>query len=254
MTIYKFMTMNMLTDGLYNFGDSRFKCRIQAINALIREKEPDVIGVQEMTEAMKPYMTEIFRKYQMVGESRGSILTDEYSAILFRADRFELKNTATYWLSRTPSKRRSRLLFSQFPRIVTCAVLYDQAEDKTFSMFNTHLDHNLEPVRSAQAEILCSLIQKYQKGSFTVVTGDFNAVVDSPPLRILEKCGLKDTVTEAIGSTLRGRIGSTIQHNRPIDHILISEHAELIRLEKLDQKYAGYYPSDHYPLLAEISD
>lgn len=253
MTVYKIMTMNMLTDGLYNFGDSRFQCRIQAINALLREKDPDVIGVQELTEAMKPHMLEIFRKYRMIGESRGSFLTDEYSAVLFRKDRFELKDSGTYWLSRKPSKRKSRLLLSQFPRIVTYALLYDRENDQTFSVFNTHLDHNLGMIRNTQAEILASLIQKTQKGSFTVVTGDFNAVTGSDPVRILEKCGLKDIVTDDIGSTLRGKIGSMIQHNRPIDHIMISTHADLISLEKLDAKYAGYYPSDHYPLLAEIS-
>lgn len=244
----------MLTDGLYNFGDNRFRCRIQAINEMIRINDPDVIGVQELTEAMKPYMTDIFRKYRMIGESRGSLFTDEYSAILFKADRFRLYDSGTLWLSEKPFQRRSKLLLSQFPRIVTFAVLYDEKEQKEFTFFNTHLDHNLEPVRNRQAEILRTLIHRYQTGSFTVVSGDFNAVPDSRTLQLLTENGLKDTVTNEIGSTLRGKIGSRIQHNRPIDHILISEHMKLISLKKLDRKYAGYYPSDHYPLLAEITD
>lgn len=254
MAVYKIMSMNMLTDGLYNFGDSRFEKRIKAIRELIRLKDPDIIGVQEMTDAMKPHMTEIFKKYRMIGESRGSRFSDEYSAILFKPDIFALSDSGTLWLSAHPRKRGSRLAFSQFPRIAAYAVLYDVFTDRTFTVFNTHLDSNFPFVRQKQAEILCGLMQKYQKGSFTVLCGDFNTYRGTGTLEQFEKAGLKDTVDDAIGSTLRGRIGTALQHGRPIDHILISDHIKLISLEKLDQKYAGYYPSDHYPLMAIISD
>ena len=48
MSVYKFMSMNMLTDVLYNYGDSRFKCRAEAIHEMLRQTKPDVIGVQEL--------------------------------------------------------------------------------------------------------------------------------------------------------------------------------------------------------------
>lgn len=254
MSVYKFMSMNMLTDGLYNYGDSRFKCRVEAIHEMLRQTKPDVIGVQELTDAMKPYMYDILKKYQLAGESRDSMFNDEYSAILFCNDRFTLLDQGTFWLSSTPKKKGSKLPLSQFPRIVTYVHLYDKTEQKDFTFFNTHLDHNLKSVRIRQAEILIDLIEKYQKGSFTVVTGDFNAPLKDLPADLIQKNHLKDTVDPSIGSTLRGKIGTFFQKNLPIDHILVSDHMKLIELQKLDQKYAGYYPSDHYPLIAAVSD
>ena len=56
MTNCRLMSLNMLTDGLYNFGDSRFKIRIKALRQMLRETEPDLIGTQELTERMKPYL------------------------------------------------------------------------------------------------------------------------------------------------------------------------------------------------------
>jgi nitrate/nitrite transporter NarK len=106
---------------------------------MLRQTKPDVIGVQELTDAMKPYMYDILKKYQLAGESRGSMFNDEYSAVLFRSDRFTLLDQDTFWLSPTPKKKGSKLPLSQFPRIVTYVHLYDKTEQKDFTFFNTHL-------------------------------------------------------------------------------------------------------------------
>ncbi len=254
MTVYRFMTLNMLTDSLYAVGNARFRFRVRAIEEMIRVSDPDVIGVQEMTKTMMPYMSNIFVHYRMAGVSRSSLISDEFTAVLFSKDRFRLTRSNTMWLSDDPFRKGSKVRLSQFPRTVTYTVLYDEAAQDSFTFFNTHLDQNLGVIRTRQAEILSTLITHYQSGSFTVLTGDFNDGPDSSALRILHTCGLKNTVDPSVGSTLRGRIGSALQQGRPIDHILVSAHMHVLSLRKLDGKYAGIYPSDHYPLLAEVSD
>ena len=72
------------------------------------------------------------------------------------------------------------------------------------------------------------------------------------PLRILCSMGLKDTSDNSLGSTFRGKIGSALVGNKPIDHILISDHIHAYTLTKLDQKYSGIWVSDHYPLMIEF--
>jgi len=252
MTLLRIMTLNILTDGLYNYGDSRFTLRAEALKEMIHAENPDLIGVQELTEKMKPRLSSVFETYEITGDSRGSLLTDEYSSILFKKDRFELLDSGTFWLSDQPHKRGSKHLFSQFPRIVTFVHLKDNESGTDFSMYNTHLDHNFPPVRTKQAGILYSIILDTHEGQFTAVTGDFNAVPGS--LALQEACGseLYDLCDDSLGSTLKGKIGSAIQHNKPIDHILLSRHIKAKSLKKLDGKYAGIYPSDHYPLIAEI--
>ena len=253
MATYRIMTLNMLTDGLYNYGDSRFSLRIKAINEMIRVQSPDLIGVQELTTKMFRHLGTILQDYALIGEGRHSGFANEYSAILYKRSRFEVLQETTSWLSGSPSKKGSRFLLSQFPRIATYAHFRDLETGETFTFFNTHLDQNFTFIRNRQAQVLRTLILKNQSGIFTAVTGDFNAVPDSEPLKIVCSAGLKDTSTDRLGSTLRGKIGSTIQKYRPIDHILLSNHISEYRLAKLDQRYCGYYPSDHYPLIIEFS-
>lgn len=253
MTGLRIMTLNMLTDSLYSYGDSRFSVRIKAIEEMIRVNAPDVIGLQELTDRMLPLMTGILADYALTGESRGSRINNEYSAILYRRDRFSLLKEQTYWLSRTPLKKGSRMFGSQFPRICSCAVLKDGSTEETFTVFNTHLDLNFPRVRHQQAMVLRDLIRSGQSGSFTAVTGDFNDVTGSLTLRLVCEAGLIDTSDPVLGSTLRGRIGSWLHKNRPIDHILLSRHISDYKITKIDTPFKGYWPSDHYPLLADLT-
>ncbi len=252
MTNCRLMSLNMLTDGLYNFGDSRFKIRIKALRQMLRETEPDLIGTQELTERMKPYLEKELETYGMTGDGRGSVFSDEYSAILYRKDRYELLNSATFWLSDTPGKAGSRFFLSQFPRIVTMAYLREKESGKVISFYNTHLDHNFASVRIKQAAVLAEIIRRTKKGTAVFVSGDFNDVPDSEPLKQLGVLGLHDLADERIGSTLRGKIGSAVHKQEPIDHILVSCDPGKCSVEKLDRKFAGYHPTDHYPLLADI--
>lgn len=253
MSTYRIMTLNMQTDRLYSFGDSRFSFRIQAINEMIRMQNPDLIGVQELTENMFSYLDTVFSRYAMVGEGRHSRFADEYSAILYRKDRFEVLEEQTFWLSDTPLKKGSRYRLSQFPRITTFALFRDLENGYTFSLFNTHLDHLFPGVRRRQAEVLRSLIIENQSGLFTAVTGDFNDVPGSGPLMRICSAGLNDTSDNKLCSTLRGKLGSMIQHNLPIDHILLNKWIDAYQLTKIDKKYSGYWPSDHYPLIIEFN-
>ena len=253
MAVYKIMSMNILTDKLFSYGHSPFNDRIKAINELVRIADPDVIGIQEVTDTMKPLMIDLFRKYRMVGISRGSVFADEYSALLVKADTFEVRDSGTLWLSETPEIRRSKVAFSQFPRITSYAVLYDIYTDQAFTVFCTHLDVNFPAVRRKHAEILAGIVQKYAQGDFCAVTGDFNTCRGTGVLEKLTDAGLTDLVTDDFGPTLRIKLGKKTRTDLPIDHILVSPGVKLISLIKMDQQYAGFYPSDHYPIMATIS-
>ena len=92
----RLMTLNILTDGLYNHGDSRFIHRWKAIREMIRTADPDLIGTQELTKRMKPYFKELSDVYDLCGEPRGSRFNNESSAILYRKSKYRLLETKTY--------------------------------------------------------------------------------------------------------------------------------------------------------------
>ena len=87
--------------------------------------------------------------------------------------------------------------------------------------------------------------------------GDLNGGHSSEPYNIIASSGiLKDTYNmvehpytnnpsfQAFGRQLGG--------NEIIDHIFASHHFKALRWGILSDSYHGKYPSDHFPVLAEI--
>lgn len=251
MNSFKIMSLNLLTSGANIPGNPPFNIRIKAISSMLEEYAPDIIGVQELTDSMFPYLKDILNKYSIFGESRHSLLSDEYSSILFNKDKYELLDGKTLWLSNTTTKKGSKYLLSQFPRIVTYVYLKDKVTNKTFTVFNTHLDANFPFIRTKQAIILSKIIHKYQQGDFTLLCGDFNCTRLSPALRLLNK-RLKDLSYDEMGSTLRGNVGSFLYKHLPIDHIFISDNLSIDEINKITSSYNTVYPTDHYPVIANI--
>lgn len=250
---YSILTLNMMTDTLIPHGGLKFSRRGPAIAEMIQQLHPDLIGVQELTRTMYPYMQDIFKEYGIFGDSRHSMTNDEYSSILYRKDKFELIGGSTLWLSQTPEKPGSKLLRSVCPRIVTFGYLKDKETDDFFTFANTHLDYGLASVRNQQAEILAKILMERQKGSFLFVTGDFNTTSESDALHIFQKVHLTDVVKNDLGSTLRGPLGSIRQHHHPIDHIYISRGLSVMNVKKIRSRYQGVFPTDHYPVIAYIA-
>lgn len=251
MNSFKIMSLNLLTSGANIPGNPPFNIRIKAISSMLEEYTPDIIGVQELTDSMFPYLKDILNKYSIFGESRHSLLSDEYSSILFSKDKYELLDGKTLWLSNTTTKKGSKYLLSQFPRIVTYVYLKDKETNKTFTVFNTHLDANFPFIRTKQAIILSKIIHKYQQGNFTLLCGDFNCTRLSPALCLLNK-RLKDLSYDEMGSTLRGNVGSFLYKHLPIDHIFISDNLSIDEVNKITSSYNTVYPTDHYPVIANI--
>lgn len=219
---------------------------------MLETYKPDLIGTQEINHHMLSEISTAFNGYLSFGDSRHALFADEYNLIFYRPGRFELRNGRTFWLSPHPLKKGSRFAGSQFPRIVTIAHMHDNLTDTDFTFANTHLDANFSFVRQQQAEVILKLLKAYACGSFTVLTGDFNATQGSREISLLDT-EMKDLTRPAIGSTLRGRIGSMRNHQMPIDHIFISPAVNTVTIRKITDSYDGVYPSDHYPLLAEVS-
>lgn len=250
---YAVMTCNLLTDHLFLTDTQRFSKRAQAIQEMIQQLHPDLIGLQEMTKTMFPYLSEVFKEYGLFGDSRHSMTNDEYCLILYRKDRFDLLGGSTLWLSHTPEKAGSKLAASIYPRIVTFGYFKDRQTEDFFTFANTHLDHGLAGVRNEQAAILARILLERQKGSHLFVTGDFNTTQNSDALHLFQKTHLRDAVKDELGSTLRGRIGSTRYHSHPIDHIYISRDMSILNVRRITARYHGIAPSDHYPVIAYIA-
>lgn len=171
----------------------------------------DLIGLQEVKhKQLRDLVRLLGENYEVVGEGRDGGTRGEYNPILIRKQRYNVLHSDTRWLALETPDRPKRAFGAKLRRIVTYAYLHDKETGSRMWIFNTHLSHTSYRVSVQQAEVLFAFIKNlsriYQPISVTyqsdkevvlqspqmvpfsepvIVTGDFNATLDSVVAREL---------------------------------------------------------------------
>jgi len=137
----KLMTFNVRNlngdDGTVNSWDNRKGRAVNAINGY----GPDIIGMQEAYKTQIDYfISNLSNTYSSIGVSRMGNTANEYSNIMFRADKFNVLESGQFWLSETPDIAGSYSSYdSAYPRTCTWAKFQAKSDSKAiFYYFNTH--------------------------------------------------------------------------------------------------------------------
>lgn len=248
-------------------GINYWDLRRPLVASTIRYHEADIIGVQEAFRRQVDEMTTDMPEYAWFGVCRtdGSALPNpdgEFSAILYRKDRFERLDGNTFWLSETPDVAGSKGWDAAFPRIVTWIKFRDLKSDKLFFYFNTHFDHMGEQAREESSKLLLQKMNEIAGEEPVILSGDFNSTDTSNPYLLLtdqhSTYGLTDAMF-ASKSPHHGPVGSFsgsftlpgVGNNR-IDFIFIRNKITVFKHAILSDSWDGRLPSDHLPVLAEV--
>ena len=261
----KVMSFNVKRN-LFSFGRHSWDKRAALVAEVIRNNRPDILGTQELTEVTLSDLQRLLPEYAFVGEGRGGGSRGEYSAIFYRKDRFTLLSQDTFWLSKTPQiPSRSWLAF--FPRICTwCELCPNDAPEKNIRVYNTHLDHVSYFARvNGLRLIFRRILERYHQAPGPVVfMGDFNATPHSMTLRkwnvgeLREEVVLHDSYHVLLQSPARQAPGRSYHGFRgrvsgdPIDYIYTSGDVTLRGVALERTRGTDTYPSDHYPVVAEM--
>lgn len=254
---------------LPNQGDSinYWDHRRPLVASMIRYHEPDIIGVQEAFRRQLDEMMTDMPAYAWFGVCRadGAVLPNpdgEFSAIIFRKDRFERLDGNTFWLSATPEVAGSKGWDAAFPRIVTWARFRDVKSGKLFFYFNTHFDHLGEQAREESAKLLLQKINEIAGKEPVILSGDFNSTDTSKPYLVLTDQASTYSMTDAMfasKSPHHGPLGSfSGSFTLPgvgdyrIDFIFINNNITVLQHAILSDSWDGRLPSDHLPVLAEV--
>ena len=246
----------------FNLMAGKEEKRIDSVIETILKYRPAVVGVQEATDTWIGILRSRLKDtYTVVGEGRNAEGHDEFSAILYLTDEFKLIDSGTKWLSNTPDQKGSKLPESYYIRIMTYVHLERKSDGKQFLHANTHLDYTVKPedeaTQVAQMQILLGEIAKLNLGDIpTIITGDFNAKVDTLVYQKMITEGYTDAAAhiaaEDRAPTYHGLMGTTGEP-RHIDFIfakgLANDNLYRICTERQDNENV----SDHYPILAILS-
>lgn len=249
-------------DGIHYWDHRR-----PLVASTIRYHEADIIGVQEAFRRQLDEMMTDMPEYAWFGVCRtdGSVHPNpdsEFSAILYRKDRFERLDGNTFWLSETPDESGSKGWDAAYPRIVTWAKFRDVKSGKRFFYFNTHFDHLGERAREESAKILLRKMHEIAHEEPVILSGDFNSTDTSKPYLLLTDKQSTYGMTDAMfasKSPHHGPMGSFsgsfmlpgVGNNR-IDFIFFRNNITVFKHAILSDSWDGRLPSDHLPVLAEV--
>jgi endonuclease/exonuclease/phosphatase family metal-dependent hydrolase len=238
----------------------------------MRHFEADIIGVQEVLKVQLDFLTAGLPEYAMAGVGRDDGKTrGEYAGIFFKKERFELKDTGTFWLSDTPEEAGSRTWGNEVVRICTWARLVEKSSGRGFTIFNTHFDHAVQPARERSAQLIVERITaRAHADEPFVLMGDFNVQEHNPVARYLKGEPVELAGATAISplplidtfrllhaddpNALTLHDWSGRREGSKIDYLFIDPATGIeVREAWIDDFHKGEnYPSDHFPVRARI--
>lgn len=251
---FRVMSFNARVDQASD-ADDAWAHRKGKAASVIRLHEPDLVGCQELLAYQLDDLRAALPGYEWVGKDRGSgDRPDEHVPIGYRPDRFALREHDTFWLSATPEAPGSVGWDGEHPRIATWARLEDVRTGAGLVHLNTHLDHRGERARRRGASLVAERLDAIAPDLPVVVTGDMNCTPGSDPYeRLTRRFDDARDVSEhphhGPTDTFHGFSGAP---GGRIDYILVEglavrQHATLV------DRWDDRYPSDHFPVLAELA-
>ena len=256
-----------MRDGI-NVWEQRAGMNVEAI----KRYGPDLIGFQEFqNENLAVYERELTGYTRLLGPVYGTGVVEEFAAIFFDPERFEELDAGGFWLSETPDEY-SASWGNEVIRSANWAVLRCRRNGVAFLHVNTHLDHVSEPARVEGNRLILRQTKETLANHGnppTVVTGDFNCKPGTRPYDVFIEDGFVDTFLAAGNEdaedaytfhAFKGERFTPADTDKPvgrIDWILIRDDAGRMTVRSHEilrdgDEEAGTYPSDHYPVLAEL--
>ena len=212
-----------------------------------------MVGLQEPYRRQLDYLRQALPGYEAVGVGRDDgVAAGEHCAILYRRDRFAATGTGTFWLSEEPETPGSRAWGARHPRICTWASLIEQKSGGAFTVYDVHLDHELQAAREKGVGLLLERIRQRTTPGPVIVLGDFNATPDNPAVVRMEAASsppLRSALTASEG-TFHGFTGET--SFGPIDHVFHSPEWQVLSAQVLRGDGLRPFPSDHFPVAAVL--
>ncbi len=237
-------------------GPNAWPQRREAVKALIRYHEFDIVGTQEgLPDQIADLDAMPGFAHVGVGRDDGRD-AGEHSAIFYRTARFDVEKHGDYWLSETPDRPSKGWDAKCCNRIASWAKFHDRATGRRFFVFNVHFDHQGEVARRESAKLMLQKIKEIAGDDTVICTGDFNSTPDTEQIRRM-KTVLRDA-REVSAEPSYGPEGTfndfKLDSSLPerIDYLFVGPKIEVLKYATLTDSVRARFPSDHLPVAARI--
>lgn len=231
----------------------------------IRRCAPHLIGFQEFQKGnLETYDRDLSDYERLLGPGYENRRPWAYNAIYWDPDKLDLLKEGGFWLSETPDER-SRSWDSSHVRSATWA-RFRTLQGAEFFHFNTHLDHKSGEARVEGSRLIISRLDELTDGELpALVTGDFNCNPGFKTYNLYKTAGYSDAhlrVGNARDNTFHRFLGQDFTPKRPdsearLDWVLARDGSRVAwgvrSCTIVRDGEPPVYPSDHYPVTAELS-
>ncbi|MFN8287588.1 MAG: endonuclease/exonuclease/phosphatase family protein [Chitinophagales bacterium] len=257
-------TLQVMTYNIRNChaqdGPNKWDKRKQKVFTLIKNHNPDVLGMQEVLLHQLKGLRAALKEYDYVGVGRNDGKTKgEYSPVFYRTEKFTLVRSGTFWLSETPNVPGSKSWDAALTRICTWAVLVTKTKGDTVVVLNTHFDHRGVTARENSMSIIARQLKALAPKAYYIISGDFNCTPDSKAYAILKQQlpDAQDTYVTAQNrktTEINTDYGFNVSNKKgsKIDYIFCDPNATVSSCEIVADNDGKFYPSDHLPFFTTI--
>jgi endonuclease/exonuclease/phosphatase family metal-dependent hydrolase len=245
------LRLNLASDG-----PNAWPHRKEAVKALVRYHEFDLLGTQEgLPEQIQDL--EAMREFARAGVGRDDGKSaGEHAAIFYRRERFERLAGGDFWLSQTPEQPSIGWDGRCCKRIASWVKLLDRGSGKIFFVFNAHFDHEGLVARRESARLMLRKIAEIAGDQPVICMGDFNSTPEMDAITIFG-AALRDA-RAATETPPYGPVGSfnDFKLDAPmlerIDYVFVGPSWRVLKYGVLSDSIDRRYPSDHHPVAVRL--
>lgn len=239
-------------------GDD-WNTRKASVAEVILSHDFDIVGTQEGDKRQIGELSALIPDYDHIGHPYGGKSGESHTATIFyKRDKYELLDEGTFWYSPTPDVKSIGWDATDL-RLCHWGEFRDKASGKEFFFFNSHLYWRLHEAKANSGKVHIAKVEQIAGDKPVVSVGDFNSEEDTPQVKdILTLLGdaYHLTATPPQGCTNTNLGGGNFigpAYNR-IDFIFVSPSVEVKDYAVLEDKREGdHYPSDHLPVVCNVS-
>ncbi len=239
------MSLN-LRFGLADDGPNRWARRCAAYPDLLRNHPCDFYAFQEANDFQITFLADLLENYRVIGHRRPAPPYWQNNVIFFHKQ-WRCLHHQHFYLSDTPDVP-SQFSGSRWPRQCTLGTFI--CKGRQLTVIDTHFDFKGE-VQRRSALLICRRLQELAPTWPVVLMGDFNAGPDSSCLAFFtsSEIGFRSALSPVDAGTHHGFKGIGAE-GKTIDWILYQGPIQVEFAQIITNRYRGYFPSDHFPLIA----
>lgn len=257
---------NILSDEMDGrYGKRAFwKARLPLIIDLIKDMQPDILAMQELSESQLNDMLPLMQDtYEFYGHPRYK--DKEFNGFFYRKERFKVELHALFTIYDSGS----------ITNTITMLELNDKITHKRFAAFNTHLPYTNPNQRELEIRSILKLIKPILKKLPAIFVGDLNTFPNRLDLNLpfydgdyIHRLLTEEVFEDASEIALLGHFGPIASYtNRPdnvapfcgqgvpgiiLDRIYVSDKVQVLVHAIEPATVNKFYPSDHLPVFIDF--